>query len=201
MSTPPFILELRKKIGHDLLWLHGVTACVLDEHGRILLGRRADTGEWAMVYGIIDPGEQPADAAVREVKEETGVDVVVTDLVSVNSEQRILTYANGDHAQPDVLLPIFAMRRTPAKQHDTRAHGKQRHRCQPRNGYTGIGDERLGIGAIAVLRNTSRTGAARFGSSRRLPPDFHCLPREWSSHCHRDWEFHHRPVSWSRPAY
>lgn len=99
MSTPPFILELRKKIGHDLLWLHGVTACVLDEHGRILLGRRADTGEWAMVYGIIDPGEQPADAAVREVKEETGVDVVVTDLVSVNSEQRILTYANGDHAQ------------------------------------------------------------------------------------------------------
>lgn len=103
--------------------------------------------------------------------------------------------------RPDVLLPIFAMRRTPAKQHDTRAHGKQRHRCQPRNGYTGIGDERLGIGAIAVLRNTSRTGAARFGSSRRLPPDFHCLPREWSSHCHRDWEFHHRPVSWSRPAY
>lgn len=99
MSTPPFILELRKKIGHDLLWLYGVTACVLDEHGRILLGRRADTGEWAMVYGIIDPGEQPADAAVREVKEETGVDVVVTDLVSVNSEQRILTYANGDHAQ------------------------------------------------------------------------------------------------------
>lgn len=61
------------------------------------------------------------------------------------------------------------MRRTPAKQHDTRAHGKQRRRCQPRNSYTGIGDERLGIGAIAVLRNTSRTGAARFGSSRRLP--------------------------------
>ena len=99
MSTPPFILELRKKIGHDLLWLHGVTACVLDDQGRILLGRRADTGEWAMVYGIIDPGEQPADAAIREVKEETGVDVVATDLVAVTSERRILTYANGDHAQ------------------------------------------------------------------------------------------------------
>ena len=51
MSTPEFVLELRKKIGHDLLWLNGVTGCVLNEHGQLLLGRRSDTGEWAMVYG------------------------------------------------------------------------------------------------------------------------------------------------------
>ena len=49
MSTPEFVLELRKKIGHDLLWLNGVTGCVLNEHGQLLLGRRSDTGEWAMV--------------------------------------------------------------------------------------------------------------------------------------------------------
>lgn len=98
MATPPFVLDLRKKIGHDPLWLHGVTACVLDGKGHILLGRRADTGEWAMVYGIIDPGEQPADAAVREIKEETGVDATVTDLVSVTSGQP-MTYANGDQVQ------------------------------------------------------------------------------------------------------
>ena len=99
MSTPDFVLRLRRKIGHDLLWLHGVTACVRDGEGRILLGRRADTGEWAMVYGIIDPGEQPADAAVREVKEETGVDVVPTDLVAVTSATTVTTYANGDRTQ------------------------------------------------------------------------------------------------------
>ena len=61
MSTPEFVLELRKKIGHDLLWLNGVTGCVLNEHGQLLLGRRSDTGEWAMVYGINEPGEQLDD--------------------------------------------------------------------------------------------------------------------------------------------
>lgn len=98
MSTPSFVLKLREKIGHDPLWLHGVTACVLDGKGHILLGRRADTGEWAMVYGIIDPGEQPADAAAREVLEETGVEVRITDLVSVTSGKP-MSYANGDQVQ------------------------------------------------------------------------------------------------------
>ena len=50
-----------------------------------------------MVYGINEPGEEPADTVAREVKEETGVDVVVTDLVSVKSSRKVLTYANGDN--------------------------------------------------------------------------------------------------------
>lgn len=97
MPTPEFILELRKKVGHDLLWLMGVSGYVEDEQGRVLLGRRSDTGEWAMVYGINEPGEEPADTVAREVKEETGVDVIVTDLVSVKSSRKMLTYANGDN--------------------------------------------------------------------------------------------------------
>ena len=75
----------------------GVSGYVEDEQGRVLLGRRSDTGEWAMVYGINEPGEEPADTVAREVKEETGVDVVVTDLVSVKSSRKVLTYANGDN--------------------------------------------------------------------------------------------------------
>ena len=49
MSTPQFILDLRKKIGHNLLWLIGITAYVENDKGQVLLGRRADTGEWALV--------------------------------------------------------------------------------------------------------------------------------------------------------
>ena len=57
MPTPEFVLSLREKIGHDLLWLMGVSGYVEDEQGRVLLGRRSDTGEWAMVYGINEPGD------------------------------------------------------------------------------------------------------------------------------------------------
>ena len=97
MPTPEFVLSLREKIGHDLLWLMGVSGYVEDEQGRGLLGRRSDTGERAMVYGLNEPGAEPADTVGREVKEETGVDVVVTDLVSVKSSRKVLTYANGDN--------------------------------------------------------------------------------------------------------
>ena len=99
MPTPEFVLKLREKIGHDLLWLHGVTALVRNERGQILLGRRSDNGQWALICGINEPGEQPADTAMREVKEETGVDAIVTDLVSVTSDTRVTTYANGDNTQ------------------------------------------------------------------------------------------------------
>lgn len=96
MPTPDFVLRLRRSIGHDLLWLNGVTAFVTDGQGRVLLGRRSDTGQWALVYGINEPGEDPADTVVREVKEETGVDVIVSDLAAVTSSRRVVTYANGD---------------------------------------------------------------------------------------------------------
>ena len=99
MATPEFILRLREKIGHDLLWLIGVTAYVEDAEGRVLLGRRSDTGEWALVYGINEPGEEPADTVIREVKEETGVDVVPTDLVHVMAAHHETVYANGDRTQ------------------------------------------------------------------------------------------------------
>ena len=99
MATPPFIIELRKKIGHDPLWLIGVTAYVEDDAGRILLGRRADSGEWAPVYGIVDPGEEPADAAAREAMEETGIAVEVEQLIRVRSQKDMTVYDNGDQVQ------------------------------------------------------------------------------------------------------
>ncbi len=98
MPIPEFVRELRTVIGHDPLWMSGVTAVVLDGEGRVLFGRRADTGRWALISGIIDPGEQPADAVVRECEEETGVQVVPERLTGV-SVTELIVYANGDRAQ------------------------------------------------------------------------------------------------------
>ncbi|MEP6852344.1 MAG: NUDIX domain-containing protein [bacterium] len=98
MPIPEFIVTLRRRIGHDLLWLPGVTAVVRHDDGRVLLTRRADTGTWALPSGIPEPGEQPASACAREVLEETGVTVAVHRLLSVWSQPAI-TYPNGDRCQ------------------------------------------------------------------------------------------------------
>jgi len=98
MPTPDFVLDLRAHIGHRMLWLSTAGGAVLDAEGRVLLVRRADDGAWTLPGGIIDPAEQPADAAVREVLEETGVIAVAEALTSVSVSQPI-TYPNADEVQ------------------------------------------------------------------------------------------------------
>ncbi|WP_030685913.1 NUDIX domain-containing protein [Streptomyces globisporus] len=99
MGTPDFIRELRETAGHQLLFLPGVSAVVFDDRGRVLLGKRADNGLWAVIGGIVDPGEQPADCAVREVFEETAVRCVPERIVLVETLRKPVVYPNGDICQ------------------------------------------------------------------------------------------------------
>lgn len=94
MATPDFILELRRYIGTRPLSLSGVTAVVV-RGDEVLLGRRSDTGALTPITGIIDPGEEPADAAVREAMEEAGVVIRAERLAWVHQLPRV-TYENGD---------------------------------------------------------------------------------------------------------
>lgn len=97
MATPEFVLALREKIGTAPLWLSGVTAVVV-RGDEVLLVRRADDGAWTPVTGIIDPGEEPAVAAVREVEEEAGVQARPESLVCVRVTEPVV-YSNGDVTQ------------------------------------------------------------------------------------------------------
>lgn len=103
MATPDFVLRLREKIGTEPLWLSGVTAVVVrpPSQGRVapdvLMVKRADNGAWTPVTGIIDPGEEPAVAAAREVLEEADVVAVPERLTRVAVIPEI-TYPNGDRA-------------------------------------------------------------------------------------------------------
>lgn len=99
MGVPDFVLALREKVGHAPLWLPGVTAIVVDpERTRMIAVQRADTGAWTPITGIIDPGEQPAIAAAREIREEAGVIARPLRLVEVQSLAPI-THVNGDVAR------------------------------------------------------------------------------------------------------
>ncbi|WP_314455019.1 NUDIX domain-containing protein [uncultured Microbacterium sp.] len=106
MPTPDFVLELRRHIGNHPLPLVGVTAVIVHD-GQVLLGRRSDTGRLTPITGIVDPGEEPADAAVREAEEEAGVRIRAERLAWVHQIPRV-TYANGD--QSDHLDLTFACR-------------------------------------------------------------------------------------------
>ncbi len=99
MPIPDYILKLRSKVGHTLLLLPGVTAVVCNDRGELLLQRRSDTGEWSLLSGVIDPGEEPADTVIREVQEETGLTVIPERLSGVYSGPDFYRhYPNGDEA-------------------------------------------------------------------------------------------------------
>ena len=64
-------------------------AAVVVRDGLVLLGRRARepfVGMWEVPGGFVERGEHPADAAVREVREELGIHVVLTGLVGIYLE-------------------------------------------------------------------------------------------------------------------
>jgi 8-oxo-dGTP pyrophosphatase MutT (NUDIX family) len=98
MPISPYIQSLRGHVGHGLLLLPGITAVVFDDAGRILLNERSDNGQWALIAGVMDPGEQPADTVVREVYEETAVHVVPERVTSVLTQPTI-TCPNGDRCE------------------------------------------------------------------------------------------------------
>jgi len=75
----------------------GVAAVVRNDAGEILLGRRSDDGSWDLPAGAVEPGEQPADAVLREVFEETGVVAEIDRIGGVASEY--VEYVNGDVCQ------------------------------------------------------------------------------------------------------
>lgn len=82
----------------------GCSAAVLDEEGRMLLVRRVDNGRFAVPGGYMEAGESVSEACVREVKEETGLDVEVQSLIAIySSPDRLLIYEDGNQWQLVIL--------------------------------------------------------------------------------------------------
>ena len=74
-----------------------VNVVVTNAAGEVLLIRRSDNDNWAVPGGAIDLGESMVQAAVRETREETGIDCEVTGLAGIYTDPRhvICTRATG----------------------------------------------------------------------------------------------------------
>jgi 8-oxo-dGTP pyrophosphatase MutT (NUDIX family) len=93
-----YVQHLRAIVGRDeLLQLPSVSVALRDGAGRVLLARHSEGDVWLLPGGSVEPGETPADAAVREMWEETGLLVRLTRLVGVfGGPEYIVRYRNGD---------------------------------------------------------------------------------------------------------
>lgn len=92
-----YIKELRDLVGTMPLFMPSVAVMVRDGD-RVVVGRHRDVGTWVIPGGALEPGELPADAAVREVWEETGLHVRLTGVhgVYAGTGDHRVTYPNGD---------------------------------------------------------------------------------------------------------
>jgi ADP-ribose pyrophosphatase YjhB (NUDIX family) len=74
------------------------SAVIFDRRGRVLLQQRSDGGQWGLPGGSVEIGESVTDAAIREVREETGLIVTVRRLVGVYSDpaRQVVRYPDGN---------------------------------------------------------------------------------------------------------
>ena len=97
MPISDYLRGLRQKVGTARLLVPAVTIVCRDAQGRVLLARHHDYDQWAPPGGSIDPGETPADAAVREMWEETGLLVEPVRVQGIYGGPTYgATYPNGD---------------------------------------------------------------------------------------------------------
>jgi len=73
---------------------------IFDDENRLLLLKRKDNDKWTMPGGTMDFGESLADCAIREVKEETNLDIELVDIVGIYTDPNILIeYSDGEVRQ------------------------------------------------------------------------------------------------------
>ena len=97
-----YIQRIRSKVGHEKIILTFAGGCIFSEKGEVLLQRRGGSNKWGFPGGAVEIGEKPQMTAVREVKEETGLDVEVGRLIGVYTDPDIV-YPSGDRAQSIVI--------------------------------------------------------------------------------------------------
>ncbi|MEU4395889.1 NUDIX domain-containing protein [Kribbella sp. NPDC023855] len=86
-----------------------VNVIIENDTGKILMIRRSDNGNWAIPGGAIDLGESLSQAAVRETKEESGIECEVIDVVGIYTDPKhIILYTSNGEARQEFSIVLRA---------------------------------------------------------------------------------------------
>jgi ADP-ribose pyrophosphatase YjhB (NUDIX family) len=86
-----------------------VNVVVVNDAGEILMIRRSDNDNWAVPGGAIDLGESVAQAAVRETREESGIDCEITGVVGIYSDPKhVILYTSNGEARQEFSIVLTA---------------------------------------------------------------------------------------------
>jgi len=96
-----YIKKIRTKLGHQK-FIHPAARIIIEnEVGEILMIKRADNNNWGIPAGSLEEGETIKDCIIREVKEETGLQIIDCQVIGISSnpEKETVTYPNEDVIQ------------------------------------------------------------------------------------------------------
>jgi ADP-ribose pyrophosphatase YjhB (NUDIX family) len=86
-----------------------VNVVVVNDAGDILMIRRTDNDNWAVPGGAIDLGESVAQAAVRETREESGIECEITGIVGIYSDPKhVILYTSNGEARQEFSIVLTA---------------------------------------------------------------------------------------------
>jgi ADP-ribose pyrophosphatase YjhB (NUDIX family) len=86
-----------------------VNVVVVNDVGEILMIRRTDNDNWAVPGGAIDLGESVGQAAVRETREESGVECEITGIVGIYSDPKhVILYTSNGEARQEFSIVLTA---------------------------------------------------------------------------------------------
>lgn len=91
-----YVSFIREKVGKEKIILNAA-GVVITKDNKILLQKRSDNNEWGLIGGIMEIDETFHETAIREAKEETGLEVKLDNLIGIYHNYDMM-WPNGDKA-------------------------------------------------------------------------------------------------------